>query len=137
MKKILFALAICSFAINADAQKNKGNFNQNFNVCYVGGRYQICEPGQAMSSGYGAPTSATTATGGNDAYVNMASETSMNRHSRKKSNMRVMIDDPNGAYEGKETLTNDGVFNTIQRNTNYLDAGVTLPSSDGGVSNRR
>jgi hypothetical protein len=55
---------------------------------------------------------------------------------RRNPRIRVTIDDPTAAYQGKESMINDGVQLNKERNINYLDTSVELPPSDGGLSNR-
>ena len=47
--------------------------------------------------------------------------------------IRVTYDEPGAAYEGKESMINDGVRKNKQRNINTNNGAYDLPPNDGGA----
>lgn len=141
MKTLIVALAATVIAFSAEAQTGKSansKFAQNYSVCQVGGTYTVCDRDAAMTSTAGR-TETTTMSSRNSMAM---SETLVYMGERNNTSARGRIrvsypDDPNGAYEGKETRINDGVEENKQRNLNQYNDAVVLPANDGGLSDRR
>lgn len=135
MKQILFALGLtCFVQLNAGAQ-TKGNPNAiNYNVCMHGNGYQVCDEHAAktqMQGGHVVTEAPDPSLSLLNTQVNMGYRSAVANSNRRNPRFRVSFDDPNGAYQGKETKINDGVQKNKQRNINYLDATVQLPPNDG------
>ena len=137
MKKILLALAVIGFGtFTAEAQSKKSIYDKNYPVCVVDGKYQVCPvSNKAESAGRTAEIT------GPDASFRMLDTSVYLGYSRPGSSatgnprIRVTIDDPQAPYEGKESMTNDGVKKTIQRNIN-VSSGQEVPPNDGGLSTK-
>lgn len=142
MKILVIAAAATVFAFSANAQQTgksaNSKFAQNYSVCQTGGNYHPCSQAEAMTSNTG-----RTETVANTGMGSIAmSETTVYMGERNNTIGRGRIrvsypDDPNGAYEGKETRINDGVQDNKQRNLNQYNDAVVLPANDGGLSDRR
>jgi hypothetical protein len=132
MKQILLALGIvCLAQANAGAQSKNAI---NYNVCMHGNGYAVCDKHSAQAQKQGgqvvteAPDPALSLL---NTQVNMGYRTASINSSKRNPRLRVSADDPNGAYEGKETRINDGLQKNKIRNINYQDASVVLPPNDG------
>ena len=136
MKQILLALGIAFLSqANANAQSKESANAINYPVCMHGNGYQVCDEHSAkeQKQGGGVVTSAPDPSLNLlNTQVNMGYRATAANSSRRNPRFRVSYDDPNGAYEGKETRINDGVQKNKVRNINYLDATVVLPPNDGG-----
>lgn len=136
MKQILFALALIGLAANANAQSNS-RYAQNYKMCVKGNSYQVCGDQQAAVQAQqqgrditvGEPDPSLSLLNTNTYLGYRTASASSNRR-----NPRIVVayDDPNAAYEGKESRINDGVKKNKLRNINYLDSSVELPPNDGG-----
>jgi hypothetical protein len=137
MKKILLALAVIGFGtFTAEAQSKKSIYDKNYPVCMVDGKYQVCPvSNKAETAGRTAEIT------GPDASFRMLDTSVYLGYSRPGSSatgnprIRVTIDDPQAPYEGKESMTNDGVQKNKRRNLHH-NTGVELPPNDGGLSER-
>jgi hypothetical protein len=136
MKQILFALALVGLAASANAQSNS-KYAQNYKVCAKGNGYKVCgdheaavqtqQQGRDVTIAEPDPSLSLLNT---NTYLGYRSATASSN--RRNPRILVAYDDPNGAYEGKETRINDGVKKNRMRNTNYLNTSVELPANDGG-----
>jgi hypothetical protein len=132
MKNLLLALAVAGLTYtNAQAQGSENSkFAKNYPVCLKGDKYQVCNPQEAMSPQAGRTTETNMVYGMQNTYVHMGYGTSGN--ARFRGRIRVTYDQPGAVYEGKETMTNDGVRKNKQRNLNTNNGGYDLPPNDGG-----
>jgi hypothetical protein len=138
MKTLLLALAATVIGFSAEAQKTgtsaNSRFAKNYSVCPVGSGYTVCDRATAMKNVGGRTETVTSRS--------MAmSETLVYMGERNttigRGRIRVSYpDDPNGAYEGKEVRTNDGVQKNKVRQLNQYNTSVDLPPNDGGLSDR-
>lgn len=137
MKQVLLALLIAGILpLGANAQNRaKSQFDKNYPVCIKGNNYAVCDEVDKVTEKVGRDVKVTA----NDrtlhlfdTYVHMGYRPTA--ASSNKNNPRILVnyEDPNGAYEGKETSINDGVEKNKQRNINYLDGSMVLPPNDGG-----
>ncbi len=136
MKQIIFALGIAFLSqADATAQTTKSANAINYNVCMHGNGYKVCDEHSAKKQKQGAQV-VTEAPDPSlsllNTQVNMGYRPVAVNSNRRNPRFLVSYDDPNGAYEGKETKINDGVQKNKIRNINYLDASVVLPPNDGG-----
>ena len=128
MRQLLLFLAVIALTLPFKA------FAQNYRVCLVDNKYKICDK-KTPSIHYtkkalANDTETMERLKKMDTHVYMGySEPAPTATTR--SNMRVYVDDPNGAYQGKPTLINDGVRKNKSRNVNYGNTGADLPPSDG------
>lgn len=136
MKQILLALTVIGLMHTSANAQTKSKYDINYDVCKTNGKYHVCGTNTPqISDGYQKPTDNKTEVVSSlrrmDTYVHMGYGTPGGSSFKNNPRFRVSYDDPNGAYEGKETLTNDGVQKNINRNVNYLDNSVNLPPVDG------
>jgi hypothetical protein len=139
MKQIfLVCTALGLMLTNAKAQKSS-QYDINYKICKVHDKYDACGEHDPTVISEPKPTDNKAAVAASlrrlDTHVNVK-PSSENRQISFKGNPRfsVLYDDPNGAYEGKETRINDGVQKNVHRNINYLDNSVDLPPNDGNSS---
>jgi len=135
MKQILLALLIAgALPLGANAQTNS-KFAQNYKVCINGDKYAVCNEEEKTSEKVGRDVKVTNDDRRLrmfDTYVHMGYSPATAYSNKNNPRIKVSYEDPNGAYEGKETSINDGVQKNIERNINYLDGSVQLPPNDGG-----
>jgi hypothetical protein len=136
MKQVLIGLLIAGILpLSANAQnKGKSNYNKNYPVCIKGNQYAVCDNMDKATEQVGRDVKVTSDDRTLhlfDTYVHMGYRPMASASTKNNPRLRVSYEDPNGAYEGKETSINDGVKKNIQRNLNYLDASMTLPPNDG------
>lgn len=136
MKQILFALALVGLAASANAQSNS-KYAQNYKVCVKGSAYKVCDESEAKLQATQQGTDVVLSEP--DPSLNLLNtstylgyRTTTAYSSRHNPRIVVAYDDPNAAYEGKESRINDGVKKNKVRNINYLDSSVELPTNDGG-----
>jgi hypothetical protein len=134
MKKILLALTILGILpFGADAQKSV--YDKNYKVCINDNKYALCDGQAKANEEVGRDVKITSPARSLrmfDSYVHMGYRTASANSNKRNSRIIVSYEDPNGAYEGKETLINDGVEKNKARNINYLDGSMQLPPVDGG-----
>jgi hypothetical protein len=138
MKKILLIAAIAAIAYNNAEAQAKSAFDKNYRVCRINDKYRTCDENTELivSNKVDKKTEQTVASLRRlDTYVHMGFRPSATLSSRRNPRIHVAYDDPNGAYEGKETMINDGVKKNIHRNLNYI-TGTEVPPNDGGLSDR-
>lgn len=137
MKKLLFALVLVGLASTGANAQSKSKFDQNYKVCVKGSTYKVCDENEAAMQ---------TNAQGRDVVLNapdpslsllntnthLGYRTTTTASNRRNPRIVVAYDDPNAAYEGKESRINDGVKKNKTRNINYLDSSVDLPPVDGG-----
>ncbi len=135
MKKILIALAIIGSACTSAEAQNAVNskFAQNYPVCLINGAYRICntEAEQKSQRTEIGRTAGNETFGMQNTYVHMGYGTGGNARFRN-SRIRISYDKPGAVYEGKETMTNDGVRRNKQRNFNTNNGAYNLPPNNGG-----
>jgi hypothetical protein len=135
MKKILLALGIIGILpFSAEAQK-KSVYDKNYPVCIADNKYVLCNDAAKATEEVGRDVKVTSPDKSLrmfDSYVHMGYRTTPSASNRRNPRILVSYEDPNGAYEGKETRINDGVQKNKARNLNYLDGSVQLPPVDGG-----
>ncbi|MBS1777756.1 MAG: hypothetical protein JST70_00430 [Bacteroidetes bacterium] len=146
MKNLILALAVATLPVVAHAQKSYSNgesvYDQNYKVCRIDGTYTVCSENT--------PTIVNTKKAANkndktiaqlhklDRYVYVNPEPRVvNATSKKNPRFGASYDDPNAAYQGKESAINDGVDKTISRNINYINNNTNLPPNDGGNSDKK
>jgi hypothetical protein len=139
MKKILLALAIIgSLSYSAEAQK-KSKFDINYKVCLANGKYRTCNSEAPAAKTKRVVLSDEEQTVASlrkmDTYVHMGYKSTA-LSNKKNPRFVVIYDDARAPYLGKESMTNDGVQNTRERNINYLNTTTELPPNDGGLSER-
>ena len=119
----------------AEAQNGKSKFDQNYKVCIKGDKYAVCDEVDKMNEKVGRDVKLTNddrALRRFDTHVHLGYATANAYSNKNNPRIRVSYDDPNGAYEGEETMINDGVEKNKARNINYLDGSMQLPPNDGG-----
>jgi len=131
MKNILLALAICGCTYTSANAQNSGDskFAKNYPVCLTGDKYHVCNDRSAMNTNVGRTTETNKVFGMQSTYVHMGYGT--NNNPRYRGNIRVTYDEPGAAYEGKETMINDGVRKNMKRNLNTNNGAYDLPPNDG------
>ncbi len=152
MKNFILALTVATLPLMAQAQRPQANrisaYDQNYKVCRIDGTYTTCDENT--------PTIVNTkkAARKNDkiianlhkldqhVYVEPKPEpttqsTVVSTYSRKNPRFSASYDDPNAAYQGKESKINDGVDKNISRNINYVNNGNNLPPNDGGNTDKK
>lgn len=133
MKKILMAIAVLGLTYTAQAQSSaKSKFAKNYNICLKDGSYQVCTPGKISEAGRttvketeGYITMETTS-------VHMGSSPATVSSASNRGRIRVMYDDMNDPYMGRESMANDGVQKNKIRNINTNNGAYNLPPNDGG-----
>lgn len=139
MKKILFALVLLGIGASAEAQTTRSMYNKNYPICLVDGSYKVCPGHNASELGRSEIVKSPEASlrmMDTSVFLGYSNTPFMIPSNRRNPRIRVTIDDPNAAYEGKESMINDGVQKNKARNINYLDTSVELPPSDGGLTDR-
>ena len=136
MKNLLLTLAMFGLTYTAAEAQSSANskFAKNYRVCLVGDKYQVCNENTPIATNLGRTTETATSFGMQNTYVHMGYSTGGN--ARYRSRIRVTYDEPGAAYEGKESMINDGVRKNEQRNLNTNNGAYDLPPNDGGLSNR-
>ncbi|RYD55520.1 MAG: hypothetical protein EOP56_15510 [Sphingobacteriales bacterium] len=140
MKKILMILAVFGASyFTAEAQsKTKSSSSQNYKICLIGDQYQVCNPKSAskQTKGLGrkeATNDPTASLRMMDTYTHMGYNPVTGTGTARNSRLRVIVDEPDAPYQGKESLQNDGTKKNEVRNINYLDQSMVLPANDGGM----
>jgi hypothetical protein len=150
MKNLILALTVASLPVMAHAQRSYTNhisvYDQNYKVCRIDGTYTTCDPNT--------PTIVTSKKVKNNNAKVEARLRKLDQHvyvepkpepttpttvvkSRKNPRFGASYDDPNAAYQGKESKINDGVQKNLSRNLNYINNGANLPPNDGGNSDKK
>lgn len=133
MKQILFAiLGLLYFMPNAQAQSNS-QYAKNYKVCKLDGKYATCDANTFNRMQRAEKVAATRSTQTkNEAPVASYSQfVYVSTSNKENDNIKVLYDDEEAAYEGKNSPINDGVKKNVNRNINYLDESVDLPPVDG------
>jgi len=132
MKNLLLVLALTGLTYASAEAQNSANskFAKNYPVCMKGDKYEVCDANSAMNQGVGRTTETATSFGMQNTYVHMGYGTTGN--ARFRGRIRVTYDEPGAVYEGKETMTNDGVRKNKVRNLNTNNGAYQLPANDGG-----
>lgn len=141
MKVALMALILIgTIQGSATAQSTKkSKYDVNYKVCKVGDKYKTCDentPAFAPAKDEAkAIKQQTKELRKLDEHVYAISSPAS-----AKKNPRFIAtydgDDPQSAYNGKESMINDGVEKNKARNVNYLDMSVNLPPSDGNNASK-
>ena len=136
MKNLLLTLAfITTASVSINAQSADSKFAKNYPVCRMDDQYHICDADAAINESEFGRIETTESLRMFNVYVHMG-ESTQRGNVRFRSAIKVIYDEPGAVYDGKETLTNDGVMKNIRRNINYLDTANPIPSNDGGLSVR-
>lgn len=145
MKNLILALAVATLPVVAHAQKSYSNgesaYDQNYKVCRIDGTYTVCSENTPtiVNTKKAAAKNDKTITQLHklDRYVYVNPEPKVVTSSKHNSHFSASYDDPNAAYQGKESAINDGVDKNISRNINYINNNSNLPPNDGGNSDKR
>ena len=131
MKKLLLLLAAAAFTSEASLAQNSANskFAKNYRVCLIGDKYQVCDNSEPIATNLGRTTETSEVFGMQNTYVHMGYGTG---NARFRGRIRVTYDEPGAAYEGKESMINDGLRKNKQRNINTNNGAYDLPPNDGG-----
>jgi hypothetical protein len=128
MKQLLLFLTILGLGLPYTG------FSQNYRICLIDNKYTICDKKTPIIH-YSKKALARDKVVmeklqkmDTEVFMGYSEPASV---AKTRSNMRVYVDDPNGAYQGSPTLINDGVRKNMVRNINYGNGGVDLPPNDG------
>ncbi|RYY26977.1 MAG: hypothetical protein EOO04_10020 [Chitinophagaceae bacterium] len=132
MKNLLLALAVTGASFSAAEAQSSANskYAKNYPVCLVGNSYQLCQSG--LSQDIGRTTEEVAYISMENTYVHLGASTNQGNARFRSSRIRVTYDDPGAAYEGKESMINDGIKKNKIRNINTNNGGYDLPPNDGG-----
>lgn len=116
--------------------KGRSKYDVNYKVCVVNDRYKVCNPDEPTIQTTNANQVATTQSvnNGNAASLSMnQSGVYMGYTSKKHSNIKVWDEDN---ADEQLNVAADGKGKATYRNINYNNGSVSLPPSDGGLSDR-
>lgn len=134
--KTIFLFAIVGLVSqDADAQSRKSRYDINFRICQDNGVYKPCSEVKKthLSSGQNDQLNQQQRIPDTDNRVDMTH----NHTHYLRSRIRVTYsDNANAPYKGEESMQNDGVQKTVNRNLNYLDGAAQLPPNDGSINTR-
>jgi hypothetical protein len=136
MKKILIALTIIGTVHYSANAQTKHNFAQNYPVCRANDAYTICgEAPTATNTTPGGAAESTTVLQNEEAPQNtqwvQMNEVNSYEGYYQRHHIIVSYDDPRNPYNGLPSIQDDGPAKNDQRNLNYNQTNVVLPSVNG------